>query len=119
VTSFGTSPATLRIRNAHAAVLHGRFSFPRFQEGDMLDSGMINKIQKAKEYASEPERIHFSRLEVDFDGKNGNHHVGFDDGSWHCDCDYFRHHHTCSHTMAMERVLGVMAPAEAEAAALA
>ena len=80
----------------------------------MLDSGMINKIQKAKEYASEPERIHFSRLEVDFDGKNGNHHVGFDDGHWHCDCDYFRHHHTCSHTMAMERVLGVMAPAEVE-----
>jgi len=84
----------------------------------MLDSGMINKIQKAKEYASEPERIHFRSLEVDFDGKNGGHHVDFRDGHWHCDCGYFHNHHTCSHTMAMERVLGVMAPAE-EAEALA
>jgi hypothetical protein len=81
----------------------------------MLDSGMINKIQKAREYAAEPGRIHFNRLEVDFDGRNGSHHVGFNEGRWHCDCDYFRSHHTCSHTMAMERVLGVMAPAEAEA----
>jgi hypothetical protein len=50
---------------------------------------------------------------VEFDGNNGNHKVDFHDGHWHCDCDYFRGHHTCSHTMAMERVLGVMAPAEA------
>jgi hypothetical protein len=78
----------------------------------MLDSGMINKIHKAREYAEEPERIHFASLEVDFDGKNGNHKVGFEEGHWRCDCDYFRHHATCSHTMAMERVLGVMAPAE-------
>lgn len=78
----------------------------------MLDSGMINKIQKARDYASEPERIHFQKLEVRFDGRNGDHNVGFDDGQWHCDCDYFRSHQTCSHTMAMERVLGVMSPAE-------
>ena len=38
--------------------------------------------------------------------------MDFREGHWHCDCDYFRNHHTCSHTMAMERVLGVMAPAE-------
>ena len=78
----------------------------------MLDSGMINKIQKARDYASEPERIHFRSLDVAFDGRNGQHTVDFHDGHWHCDCDYFRGHHTCSHTMAMERVLGVMAPAE-------
>ena len=81
----------------------------------MLDSGMINKIQKAKTYASEPERIHFQSLKVEFEGNNGQHRVEFDDGHWRCDCDYFRGHHTCSHTMAMERVLGVMAPAEAVA----
>lgn len=78
----------------------------------MLDSGMINKIQKAKTYAAEPERIHFQRLQVEFDGNNGAHEVSFDEGQWRCDCGYFRTHHTCSHTMAMERVLGVMAPSE-------
>jgi len=78
----------------------------------MLDSSMINKIQKAKTYASEPERIHFESLRVGFDGNNGKHAVEFADGHWRCDCDYFRGHHTCSHTMAMERVLGCMAPHE-------
>ena len=76
----------------------------------MLDSGMINKIQKAKQYASEPERIHFESLRAAIDGNNGNHAVAFEDGHWRCDCDYFRGHHTCSHTMAMERILGVMLP---------
>jgi hypothetical protein len=79
----------------------------------MLDSSMINKIQKAKTYASEPERIHFESFRVGFDGNNGNHTVEFQEGHWRCDCDYFRGHHTCSHTMAMERVLGCMAPVEA------
>lgn len=78
----------------------------------MLDSGMISKIEKARTYATEPERIHFRTLEVEFDGRNGNHQVDFRDGHWHCDCGYFRGHHTCSHTMAMEKILGVMAPAE-------
>lgn len=80
----------------------------------MLDYGMVNKIQKAKTYASEPERIHFQQLKVEFDGNNGNHEVEFDGEHWRCDCSYFRGHGTCSHTMAMERVLGVMAPHEAE-----
>lgn len=79
----------------------------------MLDSGMVNKIHKAREYAAEPERIHIRALQVEFDGRNGNHSVDFREGRWHCDCDYFRGHRTCAHTMAMERVLGVMAPAEA------
>jgi hypothetical protein len=78
----------------------------------MLDSGMINKIQKAKTYAAEPERIHFRSLAVAFDGKNGQHQVEFGEGHWRCDCDYFHGHRTCSHTMAMERVLGVMSPEE-------
>ncbi|HEX2093157.1 MAG TPA: hypothetical protein VHG28_12180, partial [Longimicrobiaceae bacterium] len=78
----------------------------------MLDSGMISKIEKARTYASEPERIHFQALKVEFDGRNGNHEVEFEDGHWHCDCSFFRSHGTCSHTMAMERVLGVMAPHE-------
>ncbi len=76
----------------------------------MLDSGMINKIQKAKDYASEPGRIHFRSLAVEFDGNNGNHEVVFDQGHWRCDCGFFHSHGTCSHTMAMERVLGVMSP---------
>ncbi|HET7274128.1 MAG TPA: hypothetical protein VFI91_03050 [Longimicrobiaceae bacterium] len=79
----------------------------------MLDSGRINKIQKAKSYADQPERIHFRDLTVEFDGNNANHAVEFHEGHWQCDCDYFRSHETCSHVMALDRVLGIMAPQEA------
>jgi len=85
----------------------------------MLDSGMINKIQKAKQYAGEPERIHFTDLRVEFEGANNRHAVAFTDGSWRCDCDYFRGHLTCSHIMALDRILGVMAPQSAAAPQLA
>lgn len=76
----------------------------------MLDSGLINKIQKAKSYADQPERIHFKDLRVAIDGNHAEHTVVFHEGDWRCDCEYFRNHHTCSHVMAIDRVLGVMAP---------
>jgi hypothetical protein len=66
---------------------------------------MIGKIEKAKRYAEERTRIHFVRFEVTFDGENNPHTVTFDDGNWHCDCEFFVTHLTCSHTMALERVL--------------
>jgi hypothetical protein len=89
------------------------FFFHHTQEVAMLDSGMVNKIYKAKQYADEPQRIHFESLKVQFDGNNSNHQVEFEDGQWKCDCNYFASHRVCCHTMAMERVLGVMLPATA------
>jgi hypothetical protein len=82
-------------------------------EVPMLDYGMINKIEKAKQYAGEPERIHFQELRVEFDGRNNPHTVEFHEGHWQCDCDYFHNHATCSHVMALDRVLGPMSPHEA------
>lgn len=76
----------------------------------MIDSGMISKIQKAKEYAEEPHRIKFLQFQVQFDGINDGHTVTYEEGNWNCDCHYFQGHGVCSHTMAMERVLGVMLP---------
>jgi hypothetical protein len=76
----------------------------------MYDSGMISKIQKSKEYAAEPHRIQFQGFRVQFDGMHDGHTVQFDNGEWDCDCNYFHSHGVCSHTMAMERVLGVMLP---------
>lgn len=76
----------------------------------MIDSGMIGKIQKAKQYADEPHRIQFSQFRVRFDGLNDGHSLSYDNGTWNCDCHYFQGHQVCSHTMAMERILGVMLP---------
>jgi hypothetical protein len=82
------------------------------EEETMLDSGMANKIYKARQYAEQPERIRFESLRVRLDGNHSEHEVAFEGGAWSCDCGYFHNHGTCSHVMALDRVLGVMAPGE-------
>jgi hypothetical protein len=73
-----------------------------------MDYGMIGKIQKAKRYAEERDRIHFSSFAVTFDGTNNDHTVCYDHGEWKCDCDFFQNRGRCSHTMALEMILDKM-----------
>ncbi len=73
-----------------------------------MDSTLAGKVAKAKQYAEEPERVTFKSFEVEFKGNNSVHTVTFDHGKWHCSCDFFAQRGYCSHTMAMERLLGVM-----------
>ncbi len=70
-----------------------------------MDSGLLRKHVKAKQYAEERDRIHVEAVKVRFDGTNNNHNVEFKDGVWNCDCDFFIGRGTCSHTMAMEIIL--------------
>lgn len=69
-----------------------------------MDSAYTNKWIKARQYAEEPQRLQLRGLAVDFEGDDRQHRVGFDDGGWSCDCEYFRGHATCAHTMAVERI---------------
>jgi len=73
-----------------------------------LNSSMVNKIVKAKQYAEHPERVTFRSFEIDFDGDNDVHRVSFSGEHWHCNCDFFGAWQICSHTMAMERILNPM-----------
>jgi hypothetical protein len=75
-----------------------------------VQSSLIGKIQKAKQYAEEPERIRVQQLQVHFDGENGDHEVSYEDGKWNCSCHFFAGWGICCHTMALERILGVMVP---------
>jgi hypothetical protein len=72
-----------------------------------MDSAMIAKISKAREYSQEPERITFRTFEVEFQGKHQVYTVSFEHGAWNCTCDFFAQRGVCSHTMTLERVLGV------------
>jgi hypothetical protein len=80
-----------------------------------MDSGMIGKILKAKQYAEEQDRIEFTKLSVIFHGENNDHLVTYDKGTWTCQCSFFASHDVCSHTMALERILGPMLKAETDA----
>lgn len=72
-----------------------------------MDYAMIGKIEKAKIYSEERDRIEFESLIVHIKGENRNkrHRVEYHDGQWKCDCDFFTSRAVCSHSMAMERVL--------------
>jgi len=75
-----------------------------------VQSSLISKIQKARQYAQEPERIRITTLKLEFRGDNGDHVVEYTDGRWKCSCHFFAGWGFCCHTMAMERILGVMLP---------
>ena len=81
-----------------------------------MDTSLISKIHKAKQYAEDRSRFAFNNFEVAFRGTNKNHHVRFDAGTWACDCDFFNSRGYCSHTMALERLLDGMLVEAAPAA---
>jgi len=78
-----------------------------------MQSSLIGKIEKAKRYAQEKERITFSDLSVKFRGENSEYVITYRDDKWHCTCDFFSNWGLCSHTMALEKILGNMLPEEA------
>ncbi len=78
-----------------------------------MQSSLIGKIEKAKRYAQEKDRVTFSELTAQFRGDNDNYVVTYKDGKWHCSCNFFSSWGLCSHTMALERMLGGMLPKEA------
>ena len=75
-----------------------------------MDSGMVSKIEKARRYAEEKERVQFTLFEVSFRGDNSVHTVRFDRTGWKCGCRFFTQRGVCSHTMALERILVGMLP---------
>ncbi len=79
-----------------------------------MDSAMIGKIEKAIQYAQEPDRVSFDSFQVTFKGDHHNHIVTYKAGEWRCDCSFFKARGVCSHIMTIERILaGIVAPAEA------
>ena len=77
-----------------------------------MQSSLIGKIEKAKRYAQETDRITFSEFSVKFRGEHDTYTTSLKEGKWNCTCSFFSTWKTCSHTMAMERVLGNMLPKE-------
>ena len=78
-----------------------------------MQSSLIGKIEKAKRYAQEKERVTFSELSVKFRGENDDYTISYKDGQWHCSCHFFSNWKLCSHTMALERIISKMLPEEA------
>lgn len=70
-----------------------------------MNSSFIGKVDKARKYAEEKERVSITRFKANFHGNHGSYEVTFDTGDWDCQCQFFGGHHACSHTMALQRIL--------------
>ena len=68
-----------------------------------MHSSLIGKIQKANLYAREPDRVRFSELSAAFRGEHDNYRVS----------NFFPTWKTCSHVMALQKLIGSMLPKEA------
>ena len=84
-----------------------------------MQSSLIGKIEKAKRYAEEPERVTFRDFAADFRGENSSYKVSYEAGKWNCTCSFFSQRGVCSHTMALQRLLANMLPREALTSPLA
>ncbi len=80
-----------------------------------MHSDMIGKIEKARVYATEPERLQIHELSVIFRGENSTHQISLSDGIWHH--DHEDDHQISPHVMALQRILAPMLPAAAQALA--
>ena len=80
-----------------------------------MNSSLIGKIDKARRYAQEPNRARFQSLHVKFQGGHDVYDVQLQDREWTCNCHTYDSLGTCSHIMAMERLLASMIPEDVEA----
>jgi len=81
-----------------------------------MQSSLIGKIEKARRYAQETDRVTFSDFSVKFRGENDTYNTGYQNGKWHCTCRFFSSWGLCSHTMALQKILENMLPPEAKTA---
>ena len=78
-----------------------------------MQSSLIGKIEKAKRYAKEPDRVTLSEFSADFRGEHNIYNVSYQNGKWHCTCHFSSQWGVCSHIMALQRLLAEMLPEEA------
>ena len=78
-----------------------------------MQSSLIGKVEKAKRYAQEPDRVTLSEFSADFRGDHNSYTVSYKDKKWHCTCHFFSRRETCSHTMALQRLFVRVLPTEA------
>ncbi len=81
-----------------------------------MHSSLIGKIQKANRYAQEPERVSFQQFSATFKGEHDSYAVSYSGGRLRCSCNFFTSWGVCSHTMTLQKLLGVMLPREDEPA---
>ena len=54
-----------------------------------MQSSLIGKIEKARLYAREPERVQLHEFQTTFRGEHDSYDVAYRGGAWQCTCHFF------------------------------
>ena len=81
-----------------------------------MDSSIIGKIEKARHYAEQKDRVNITSFAATFQGDHDQYDVRFEEGAWRCECRFFATRGVCSHTMALQRILDEMLTKQPEPA---
>lgn len=75
-----------------------------------MNSSMIGKIEKARRYAEEPQRVKFQTFSVQFEGTHDTYTTTMEGDEFSCSCHFYdvQQMGTCCHIMAMQRILAQM-----------
>ena len=79
-----------------------------------MSSSYIGKVDKARKYAEEPDRVNIHMFEASFVGNHNTYRVKYHNGEWQCECAFFATRGVCSHIMALQRMLDEMLARQAE-----
>jgi hypothetical protein len=79
-----------------------------------MDSSIIGKVDKARRYAEEKERVTVTSFHATFQGIHNTYQVSYDSGNWNCQCLFFTTRGVCSHTMALQRMLSEVLSRQAQ-----
>ena len=79
-----------------------------------MDSSIIGKIEKARHYAEQKDRVNITSFSATFQGNHDQYDVRFENGSWRCECHFFATRDVCSHTLALQRILDEMLTTQPE-----
>lgn len=63
---------------------------------------LLRKIEKAKRYISEPHCFIRKGPDIELESEHGTRTLSFINDQWMCDCDFFKEHKICSHTIAVQ-----------------
>lgn len=67
--------------------------------------GIQKKIKKSKKYIQEPERFDIHDTKATMTSTHDTRILVLKNDHWHCSCNFFEKHHTCSHSMALRKIL--------------
>jgi hypothetical protein len=81
-----------------------------------VQSALIGKIEKARRYAQQPERIRLEALDLRFQGEHDAYHLTLAGDEWHCSCHTSATVGLCAHVMTLQRLFEPMLSNEARTA---